>query len=242
MENADVRLFVDQPLAEGQSVPLTRAQVLRLFSELRLGVGAGVVLVNGRDGAWRAEVVEARATGGVLRCIRQVGEQRLPPDLWFIFAPIEAARTEFIVEKATEMGAARIIPVQSDLSEPAPLVHDRLQAIAVAAVEQCGGSYVPEVAPLKSLERLLAGWPRSRQLLVCDEVLVGAGEVLAEGPRGASWAILIGPKAGFSATERTRLGALPFVTRISLGPRILRADTAAVAALTLWHLARGDWA
>jgi 16S rRNA (uracil1498-N3)-methyltransferase len=209
---------------------------------MRLGAGAQVALFNGRDGEWLAEVAEAGKRSGVLVCGEQTRPLQMPPDLWLLFAPIKKARTDFIVEKAAEMGAARILPVQSDFTNSERIRQDRLQAHAVEAAEQCGGTYVPEVADLQKLTRLLDHWPEERQLMFCDEAEVGnALQLAAEQYKGAPWAILIGPEGGFSEAERKRLHALPQSHVVSLGPRILRADTAAVAAMTLWQQALGDW-
>ena len=163
-----------------------------------------------------------------------------PPDLWLLFAPIKKARTDFIVEKAAEMGAARILPVQTEFTNSERIRRDRLQAHAIEAAEQCGGTYVPEVADLQRLDRLLDDWPADRQLMFCDEAEVGAARTLGDAG-GDRWAILIGPEGGFSDRERARLRALPFAHVVSLGPRILRADTAAVAAMTVWQMTLGDW-
>ena len=241
MRNAKIRLYVDHPLGEGQTVPLNRDQAHYLFGVMRQGAGDAVLLFNGREGEWRAEVAEAGKRGGTLLCTDQTGPQRNPPDLWLLFAPIKKARTDFIVEKAAEMGAARILPVQTDFTNAERIRQDRLQAHAIEAAEQCGGTFVPEVAELQKLDRLLADWPGDRQLMFCDEALVGAGETLGQAG-GGKWAILIGPEGGFSDAERDRLRALPFAHAVSLGPRILRADTAAVAAMTVWQQALGDWA
>jgi 16S rRNA (uracil1498-N3)-methyltransferase len=238
---AKIRLFVEHPLGQGQTVPLSREQAHYLFGVMRLGVGAEVALFNGHDGEWTAEVVEAGKRGGVLDCREPAAPQMSPPDLWLIFAPIKKARTDFIVEKAAEMGAARIMPVQTDFTNSERIRQDRLQAHAVEAAEQCGGTYVPPVDDLQKLDRLLADWPEDRQLIFCDESLVGARAALEAAPSGDKWAILIGPEGGFSEAERARLTAHPATTAISLGPRILRADTAAVAALTLFQSTRGDW-
>jgi 16S rRNA (uracil1498-N3)-methyltransferase len=234
---AKVRLYVDQPLGEGQPVPLTREQAHYLFAVMRLGAGDEVLLFDGRSGEWRAEVMEA-GKKGVLACRAQTRDFVAPPDLWLLFAPIKKARTDFIVEKAVELGVARIQPVQTDYTNSERVRQDRLQAHAVEAAEQCGAVFVPEVAELERLDRLLAGWS-GRRLFFCDESATGPAleGFSACGPA----AVLIGPEGGFSEAERTRLRALPFVTPVSLGPRILRADTAAVAALTLWQAAQGDW-
>lgn len=244
-----IRLYVDHALQPGQTVALSREQANYLFNVMRLGQGAEVALFNGRDGEWRAHVAQAGKRGGVLTCATQTAPLMLPPDLWLLFAPIKKARTDFIVEKATEMGAARIFPVQTDFTNAERIRQDRLQAHAIEAAEQCGGTYVPEVGDLRPLDRILADWPEGRGLIFADESVAGRAAGLPapvskgveQQAQGAGWAILIGPEGGFSQAERDRLRALPFVTPISLGPRILRADTAAVAALALFQACLGDW-
>ncbi|WP_347137556.1 16S rRNA (uracil(1498)-N(3))-methyltransferase [Paracoccus sp. SSK6] len=237
---ARIRLFIDHPLAPGQPVPLDADQAHYLSGVMRLPPGAVIEVFNGRDGAWAARVASVTKRGGSLDVLEQTAPQRNPPDLWLVFAPIKKARTDFIVEKAAEMGAAHILPVQTDHTNSERIRQDRLQAHATEAAEQCGGTFVPPVDDLVPLSRLLDGWDASRRILWADEAMAGPAETLAGLPRG-SWAILIGPEGGFSEAERARLSALPFVSRISLGPRILRADTAAVAALALWQAAVGDW-
>ncbi|CUH43625.1 16S rRNA (uracil(1498)-N(3))-methyltransferase [Ruegeria atlantica] len=239
--SAKIRLYVEHPLGQGQSVPLTREQAHYLFGVMRLSVGGQVALFNGQDGEWLAEVIEAGKRGGVLSCVEQSKPLQLPPDLWFLFGPIKKARTDFIVEKAAEMGAARIMPVQTEFTNSERIRQDRLQAHAVEATEQCGGTFVPEVADLQRLDRVLESWPEGRQLMFCDEAEVGSALRLAGNETDQPWAILIGPEGGFSERERARLAALPYSHVVSLGPRILRADTAAVAALTMWQQALGDW-
>lgn len=237
---ARIRLFIDHPLGAGQPVPLDGDQAHYLSGVMRLAPGDLIEVFNGRDGAWSARLVAASKRGGSLDVLEQVAPQRDPPDLWLLFAPIKKARTDFIVEKAAEMGAARIQPVQTDHTNSDRIRQDRLQAHAVEAAEQCGGTFVPPVADLVPMSRLLDGWDASRRILWADEAMAGPSQTLAGLPRGP-WAILIGPEGGFSEAERGRLSSLPYVSRISLGPRILRADTAAVAALALWQAALGDW-
>ena len=238
--SAKLRLYVEHPLTEGQPVPLTPAQAHYLFGVMRRGEGDAVALFNGRDGEWRAQVVDADRRGGRLQVGAQTRPLMLPPDLWLCFAPIKKARTDFIVEKAAEMGARRILPVRTELTNAERIRQDRLQAHAIEAAEQCGGTFVPEVAELQKLDHLLTRWPAERRLMVCDEAQAGAGRTLPQAAPGP-WAILIGPEGGFSRPERARLAALPFAHVVSLGQRILRADTAAVAAMTLWQRALGDW-
>ncbi len=235
-----VRLFIDHPLVSGQAVPLTADQAHYLSGVMRLPAGTVIEVFNGRDGAFDAEIAQASKRGGALAVGAQVAPQRDPPDLWLIFAPIKKARTDFIVEKAAELGAARILPVQTDFTNSERIRQDRLQAHAVEAAEHCGGTFVPEVAELTSLSRLLEGWDPARRILWADESRVGPADALAGLPRGP-WAVLIGPEGGFSAAERQRLRDATFVVPVSLGPRILRADTAAVAALALFQAHLGDW-
>lgn len=235
-----IRLFIDHPLAEGQPVPLEGPQAHYLSGVMRLKPGDDLRVFNGRDGEWSATLADAGKRGGSLLVGAPAAPQQDPPDLWLIFAPIKKARTDFIVEKAAEMGAALIQPVQTDHTNSERIRQDRLQAHAVEAAEQCGGTFVPRVADLVPLSRLLDGWDPARRILWADEARVGPAETLAGLPQGP-WAILIGPEGGFSPAERTHLSRLRFVHPVSLGPRILRADTAAVAALALWQAALGDW-
>ena len=235
-----IRLFVDQPLGTAQSVELTREQAHYLFSVMRQPVGASVSLFNGRDDQWQAEIIEAGKRKGLLLCKKRTKALQMPPDLWFMFAPIKKSRTDFIVEKAAEMGAARILPIQTEFTNSERIRRDRLQAHAIEAAEQCGGTYVPQVEEMRSLENLLSEWPSDRHLLFCDEGKVGQASSLAGFPNGP-WAILIGPEGGFSQAELQKLNNLTYTHSIALGPRILRADTAAVAALTLWQKHLGDW-
>jgi 16S rRNA (uracil1498-N3)-methyltransferase len=230
MANAKIRLCVDHPLGQGQSLPLTDAQAHYLFSVMRLGPGSELLVFNGRDGEWLAAVEGVSKRGGTLRCLA------------LIFAPVKKARTDMIVEKAVELGAARIAPVQTDFTNAERLRADKAEAHVREAAEQCGATHIPEVAALTPLPTLLSGWDAARRILWADEA--GAGRTpagllatLDPGP----WAILIGPEGGFSDRERDRLRSLPFIVPVSLGPRILRAETAAIAMLTLWQAHLGDW-
>ncbi len=236
---AKIRLFVEQPLGQGQGIALSQAHAHYLANVLRKGAGTQIALFNSRDGEWLAEITEIGRRGALALCLGQAAPQRMPPDLWLIFAPIKKARTDFIVEKAAELGAARILPVQTQFTNSERIRQDRLQAHVIEAAEQCGGTYVPEVAELKPLARVLQDWPDGRALIWADESL--AEEVKPQALPPAPAAILIGPEGGFSPAERARLRAMSGVHSISLGPRILRADTAAIAALTLWQAQQGDW-
>ncbi len=234
-----VRLFLEQPLGEGQPLVLPAPAAHYLAAVMRMPQGAEVAVFNGRDGEWRARIEQLAKKAGALRCLRQTAPQTDPPDLWLLFAPLKKARTDFLVEKATELGVARIVPVGTAFTNAERVRRDRLQAHAVEAAEQCGATHVPTVEELRPLARMLADWPGERALYWADETLAGAAAI--QPPPGPA-AILIGPEGGFSPDERTRLEALPFVRKLALGPRILRAETAAVAAITLWQAAVGDWA
>jgi len=240
MAGGKVRLYVDHPLGAGQTVPLDRDQAHYLFSVMRLAAGAQILLFNGRDGEFAAEVVEAGKRSGVLVCREQTRPLQLPPDVWLMFAPLKKARTDFVVEKATELGVARILPVQTEFTNAERVRQDRLCAHAVEAAEQCGATCVPLVESLEKLSLLLDRWPPNRRILFCDEAIAGAGTELRPDMTGP-WAILIGPEGGFSPRERARIMQMDNVVRMPLGPRILRADTAAIAALTLWQSMLGDW-
>ena len=239
-KSSRIRLYLDHPLGAGQRVVLSREQAHYLFGVMRLALGDVVSVFNGADGEWQAEAAEASKKGGVLACVAQSAPQITPPDVWLVFAPIRKERTSFVVEKATELGAARIVPIQTEYTQAANRVRqDKLQAHALEAAEQCGATFVPPVDEVTKLGKLLDGWDPARRILFCDEAMVGQRPTLPtdSGP----WAIFIGPEGGFSDSERDRLRAMACAHPISLGPRILRADTAAVAALTLWQNALGDW-
>ncbi len=214
--DAKIRLYVDQPLAPGQAVRLSPDQAHYLTGVMRLAAGAPILLFNGRDGEWRATLAEASKRGAIAIPDTQTKPLHLPPDLWLLFAPIKKARTDFIVEKAVEMGVARILPVQTRHTNSERIRQDRLQAHAVEAAEQCGATFVPEVAELVALDRLLAGWPADRRILWADETLAGARAALEGQPKGQPWAILIGPDSGFSVC-RIIAQRSSGVSRLSVG-------------------------
>ena len=241
---AKIRLYINVALSTGQSVPLSREQAHYLFGVMRLSVGAQVLLFDGMNGEFLADVVEAGKRGGTLLIASQTRPLHMPPDLWLLFAPIKKTRTDFIVEKAAEMGAARIVPVQTEYTNSGRIQRERLQTHAVEAAEQCGGTYVPVVDEMKRLDRVLNDWDETRQIMFCDEITANDPPMAFEADKSqpvGPWAILIGPEGGFSPKERDRLRAMGCAHVAQLGPRILRADTAAVAALTLWQTALGDW-
>jgi len=238
-----IRLFVPDPLAAGAAIAPTPDQARYLTGVMRRAVGDEVALFNGVDGEWRAALAEVSKRGCVLSVGARTRAQETGPDLDLVVALVKRTRLETIVEKATELGARRIRLAITRFTNADHAKVERLRAIAVEAAEQTGRLDIPEVAAPEKLDRLLAAWPSDRRLMFCDEAgdARPALEALKDAGRGASWAVLIGPEGGFSPEERDQLRALPFVTPVTLGPRILRADTAAISALTLWQAAAGDW-
>lgn len=236
------RLYVDQPLAAGMVMEATRAQVNYLINVLRLGDGDAILLFDGVNGEWRAALRDA----GKRQCRFEVLEQTRPqsegPDLYYLFAPVKRARLDFMVEKATELGVSEIRPVITRRTIAARVKLERMQANAVEAAEQCGVLRVPAIREPRKLEVLLRDWPVERRLIYCDENAPVSSplEALRGCPSGPL-AVLIGPEGGFEEEERAMLKQRPYVTPISLGPRVMRADTAAVAALAIVNAVLGDW-
>ena len=235
-----IRLFVDHTLGEAQSVPLNKDQAHYIFSVMRKSIGETILIFDGNNGEWEASIEEISKKSGVLLCIKQTKPQIMPPDLWLFFSPLKKVRTDFIVEKATELGVAKIIPVQTEHTNADRVNLSRLSAHAIEAAEQCGGTYIPKIEELQKINEVLEDFPPDRRLLFCDEKLQ-ASEVNLENLKKGKWAILVGPEGGFSEIERNYLKGLKFTFSISLGPRILRADTAAVTAISLWQNYLGDW-
>lgn len=236
------RLYVEAPLVQGGAVTLSAKQSHYLRNVLRLAPGAVVRLFNGRDGEWRAVAEELGKKTGCLRCEQQSRPQDTLPDLHFLFAPLKQARLDYLVQKATEAGAGVLRPVRTRFTMVARLKRERLQANVVEAAEQCNLLCVPQVEELADLTAVLDGWDPSRRLVYCDEAapVTSALATLRRVERGPL-AVLIGPEGGFAPEERDRLRAADYVVPISLGPRVMRADTAAVAALTLVQATLGDW-
>ncbi len=240
-DSPKIRLYIDAPMGAGLRLPLSPAHSHYLGNVMRMGAGDCLSVFNGMDGQWQARIAVLGRKNGELVCEMQTAPQGRVADVWLLFAPIKKARTDFIVEKAAEMGMARICPITTDYSQTARIARARLVAHVVEAAEQCGGTTLSVVDDLARLSEVLAGWDTERRILFCDERMAGesasgwadlsrdsAGGLLA-----GKWAILIGPEGGFSAGEKDMLSAHPSVYRVGLGPRILRADTAAVAAMAL---------
>jgi len=236
-----IRLHVTSELSANAAVAPTLDQSRYLTNVMRLSQGDELLIFNGRDGEWRASIAETLKRGVILKCEERMREQTVAPDLELIVAMVKKARVETIVEKAAELGAARVRLAITRRTNVEKVRLDRLDAIAEEAAEQTGRLDVPPVDDPMKLEAILDGWDPSRRLMFCDET-GGAPAIPALTAAGPGpWAILIGPEGGFSPEEGERLRSLPFTTAVSLGPRILRADTAAIAAMTLWQAAVGDW-
>ena len=236
------RLFIENDLASGATVSLDGPHAHYLRDVLRLGIGAEVLLFNGRDGEWRATIVAAAKRTLEVGLESRTRPQQAEPDLWLCFAPVKKARIDFIAEKATELGVSALVPVITRRTNVERVNVERLRANAVEAAEQTERLTVPEVREPVALEQMLKAWPAGRRLLIADET--GGGRpilaALADAEPGP-WAVLIGPEGGFAREELDRIAALPGVLPVGLGPRILRADTAAVAALACLQAALGDW-
>jgi 16S rRNA (uracil1498-N3)-methyltransferase len=236
------RLFVEADLIEGGTAACTPAQANYLRNVLRLNAGDAILVFNGRDGEWRAELAEAGRRATALAVRAQTRPQEGGPDIDYLFAPLKRTRLDYMVEKATEMGAARLRPVLTRRTVAERVNVERMRTHTIEAAEQCGILRLPEISAPEKLERVVAGWDTARALVFCDEDSAEPCPftALARIPPGPV-AVLIGPEGGFDPAERELLSSQPFVTRISLGPRILRADTAAVAALALVNAVLGDW-
>jgi 16S rRNA (uracil1498-N3)-methyltransferase len=237
------RLYLPGGLAEGAEVALDGDQAHRLRAVLRLGPGAAVAAFNARDGEFFCRVADLRRGDGRLSVERRLRAPEPEPDLWLVFAPIKRARLDWLVEKAAELGVSALVPVWTERTQPERLNLDRLAAHAVGAAEQSGRLSVPALYPPEKLARLVAEWPVERHLFVCDETGGGAplGSIGATVKAGYPAALLIGPEGGFGETELDALGKLSFATRVGLGPRVLRAETAAIAALAVFQAVAGDW-
>lgn len=222
-------------------MPLPREQAHYLTGVLRLQPGDPVAVFNGRDGEWLAHLSDVSKKGASLRLERLVSAVKPPPDIDYCFAPLKHARLDYVVQKAAELGARRLRPVITQRTIAERVNMDRMRANVIEAAEQCNLVFVPEVHEPVKLPKLLAAWEQGRALVSCDETAATANPLTALHGLKAPAAVLIGPEGGFTEEERRLLAAQSFVTAISLGPRIMRADTAAVAALTLLQASLGDW-
>ncbi|HWT11742.1 MAG TPA: 16S rRNA (uracil(1498)-N(3))-methyltransferase [Allosphingosinicella sp.] len=232
------RLYVEETLALGTMLTLEGPPANYLANVLRLKPGSQVKLFDDRTGEWLGELVAGGKKRATLAVTRHLRPREPVPDLWLLFAPIKRGRIDWLVEKATELGAARLVPVVTRRTVVERLNLERLRAHCIEAAEQCERTALPELAEPARLEALLKAWPTDRRLYFADEE---GGEPMHVAVRPGPAAILIGPEGGFADAERESVRALAQASPVSLGPRILRADTAAIAALSLWMALAGDW-
>ncbi len=255
---ADIRLFTEEPLSPGGSLRLTGDQYHYLTNVMRCKIGDKVAFFNGRDGEWEG-VLESQTKKAITIDLTEIRkEQTGVPNIHLLFAPIKRLRIDYLAQKATELGVAALGPVITERTMVTRINEVRLRANAIEAAEQTGRMCVPAILAARKLERCLEDWDVSRRLIFCDEAgddpeeewggsqgrarpARQALEAFESDENAQKWAIVIGPEGGFSEQERTLLRSKPFVTPVSLGPRIMRADTAAIAALTLWQSILGDW-
>jgi 16S rRNA (uracil1498-N3)-methyltransferase len=236
------RLYVTADLGEGMAVTLDEGQTHYLLHVLRAKAGNLVSLFNGRDGEWLAQIAEAGKRGVTATCRKQTAAQHGVPDIWLAFAPVKKTPSDYLVQKAVELGVSVLQPVFTRRTIVTRINEERMAANAVEAAEQSERLTVPEIRTGVSFDKLLASWPQGRRLLFCDEG--GDAKAMTQAAResrGGPCGILTGPEGGFDPAERAALRALPFVVPVTLGPRILRADTAALAALAIWQSIAGDW-
>jgi 16S rRNA (uracil1498-N3)-methyltransferase len=236
------RLFVDAPLAAGENVTLERSQSNYLGNVLRLAAGDSILVFNGRDGEWQASIVGRKRRDSLAITARTRPQDRLP-DLTYLFAPLKHARLDYMVQKAVEMGASRLQPVLTRFTQVSRVNGERMRANAIEAAEQCGILSLAEVAEPLTLDRYLSGRDGQRLLVFCDEAadVINPMQALHGEQAAGGIDVLIGPEGGFAGEERAILLRQPRTLRLSLGPRVLRADTAGVAALALVQAVLGDW-
>jgi 16S rRNA (uracil1498-N3)-methyltransferase len=235
-----IRLFVSTPLAEGQAVALTRDQTHYAASVMRAELGEAVLLFNGMDGEWLCRIAALAKAGAALVPERQTRPQSPEPDLWLLAAPLKRDRTDLVAEKATELGVSRLWPVFTRRTNAGRVNLERMQAHLIEAAEQCERLSIPQLSEPVALDKALAAWPEARPLLFLDES--GGGRPLAQAVPSGPAALLVGPEGGFDPEERRILAEKPYAIPVGLGPRILRAETAAIAALAVWQSVAGDWA
>lgn len=239
---AKIRLFVEAPLSAGAMIEFDKGQVHYLVHVMRQKSGGTVLVFNGRDGEWLAALETVGKREVTARLVRPMRAQTEVPDVMLVFAVLKKTPMDFLVQKAVELGVGILQPVVTDYTNQARINEDRLRAQVIEAAEQSGRLCLPEVRPLARLETILAGWPEERSLIFCDEAggVPPLREALAAGQGAAPTALLIGPEGGFSDSERARLQDFDRAVAVSLGPRIMRAETAGVAALAIWQSLAGD--
>lgn len=239
-KSSKIRLYIDMELKAGATHQVAGNQGHYLVNVMRLKMGEHISIFNGLAGEWLAEITKPGKGKANITIREKIAEQTHEPDLWYLFAPVKKARIDYMMQKATELGVSRICPVVTKRTNLERIKQDKLIANAVEAAEQCGRMSVPEIDPILTLDEVLDKWPEERMIIFCDEAgdAVQIKDINSESDK---WAILIGPEGGFSEDERKMIRAQKNTIPITLGPRILRADTAAVAALSLWQTYLGDW-
>lgn len=239
-KSSRTRLYINEPLKQGSSHFVDGSKGHYLLNVLRVKVDEKIALFNGCDGEWLAEMTKAKKGKAIFTVIEKIGGQTNEPDLWYLYAPVKKARTDYMIQKATELGVSYMRPVMTERTNLDRIKEDKIITNMIEAAEQCGRMTIPELDAMTSLEELLENWPDNRGLIFCDEA--GEAKPMKDIKRAFNkWAILIGPEGGFSAEERVLIRAYKNSIPVTLGPRILRADTAAVAALSLWQSFLGDW-
>lgn len=240
---AKTRLYIPAALPGSGTIELDKAQTHYLANVMRVKEGTFIHLFNGKDGEWQATVANVSRKSVTLIVQEKVRDQLAEPDVWLCFAPIKKARIDFIAQKATELGVSRLQPILTARTNAERVKLERMESNAIEAAEQCERLNIPEVSAPVKFKELMANWPSDRHILFCDEMRDGETAIahLSQAEKGAPWAIFIGPEGGFDDTERTALKAQPLCHAVSLGPRVLRADTAAMAAISLWQATLGDW-
>ena len=238
-----LRLYVTAPLEAGRSLEPAESQIHYLLHVMRARGGDRVLLFNGRDGEWRARIAQASRRDCTLICEHRTRKQQAVPDLWLAFAPIKKTPADYVAQKATELGVAALLPVMTERTITRRVNLDRLRANAIEAAEQSERLSVPGIHVPQPLLALLETWPQERGLLFCDEAgdATAIAEALDAAPKRSGWCVLTGPEGGFTAGERERIRQHPAAVPVTLGPRIMRADTAALAALAVWQAHLGDW-
>lgn len=239
------RLFVECDLVEQALIWLNTAQSHYISSVLRKRKGSELLLFNGRDGGFLCQVDVSSKRCLSVYCKKKVLPQTTSPDLWILFVPIKRIRTDFLVQKVTELGVSKIWPIQSKFCQVKQVKYEKFRMYAIEAAEQTERLDLPEIGDFTKLQAALKSWPADRMLIVCDEskseITKARSMADLNGSRASKAAILIGPEGGFSNDERKQLNAHPYTEHISLGPRILRSDTAAMAALSIFQANFGDW-
>ncbi|MBT5187659.1 MAG: 16S rRNA (uracil(1498)-N(3))-methyltransferase [Kordiimonadaceae bacterium] len=239
-KNPKTRLYVSDPLKAGAVILIDSNQGHHLVNVMRIKMAEYVSLFNGSEGEWLGEITKVGKGKAMVTAREKIAEQSHEPDLWYLFAPLKKARVDYMMQKATELGVSVISPVMTARTNLDKLKIEKLKASAFEAAEQCGRMSVPSINDIISLDDMLKSWPEDRALIFCDEVgdAVPMKDLTSEFDK---WAVIIGPEGGFTEEERKKIKDHRNTLPVTLGPRILRADTAAVTAISLWQSFFGDW-